>query len=66
MERKEKEGTSYISGLNAAIGEDLLHDVVFVAGAELVLKLAFAGGVEDALLAVPVVTLLAKPPLERC
>ena len=41
-----------IGGLDAAIGEDLLHDLVFVAGAELVLKLAFAGSVEDALLAV--------------
>lgn len=59
LERKEKEGGAYISGLNTAVGEDLLHHLVLVAGAELVLELAFAGGVEDALLAVSGCALLA-------
>lgn len=42
--------------LNVTLVEDLLDHVVLVAGAEFILKLAFAGGVEDTLLAVPSVT----------
>jgi hypothetical protein len=48
----DADALSVVGGLDAAIGEDLLHHLVFVAGAKLVLKLAFAGGVEDSLLAV--------------
>lgn len=59
MERKAREGDAYFGGLNTAVSEDLLHHLVLVAGAELVLKLAFAGSVEDALLAVPGCALLA-------
>lgn len=56
-----KESTN-LSGLDRAIGKDLLHNIVFVAGAELILKLAFAGRVEDALLAVPSCTVSKYPP----
>lgn len=59
LEGKDKEGSSYFGRLDAAVGEDLLHDLVLVAGAELVLELTFAGSVEDALLAVSVGALLA-------
>lgn len=38
--------------LDTALSEDLLHDLILVAGAELVLKLSLASGVEDTLLAV--------------
>jgi hypothetical protein len=40
--------------LNSTLSKDLLNNLVFVAGAELVLELRLAGGVQNALLAVPI------------
>lgn len=57
-EEREK-GATHLGRLNTAIGEDLLHDLILVAGAKLVLKLALASSVEDALLAMSMCELLA-------
>lgn len=57
---KREKGATHLGRLDTAVGEDLLHDLILVAGAELVLKLALASGVEDALLAVSICELLAN------
>lgn len=57
---KRENGTTHLGRLDTALSEDLLHDLILVAGAELVLKLSLASGVEDTLLAVPICELLAN------
>jgi hypothetical protein len=51
-------GQAYLGLLYVALLEDLLHDLILVRGAELVLERSLTGGVEDTLVAVPVVTQL--------
>jgi hypothetical protein len=43
-----------LMALNSTLGEDLLDNLILVAGAKLILELRLAGGVQDALLAVPI------------